>query len=81
MAKRKLSVSEIASIIESEGLGNTIQHEVAVNTIKDEDLSDMWARAKALLAEIEEYVEDNADSVDDSDDRDEDGDAPEEDEY
>lgn len=77
MAKRKQSVSEIASIVESEGLGYAIQHYIAVSSIKDEDLSDMWARAKELLAEIEEYIEDNADDMDDAgedgDDHDDEG--------
>lgn len=77
MAKRKQSISEIASIVEAEGLGYAIQHGVTASTIKDEDLADMWIRAKDLLAEIEEYVEDNADDMDDAgedgDDHDDEG--------
>jgi hypothetical protein len=73
MAKQKHSISEIAGIIENEGLGYAIQSYIKASSIKDEDLADMWERAKELLDEIEEYVEDNADDVDDSTD-DEDGD-------
>lgn len=72
MAKQKHSVSEIAGIIESEGLGYAIQSYVKASSIKDEDLADMWERAKELLDEIQEYVEDNADDVDDASDADED---------
>ena len=74
MAKRKFSISEIAGIIENEGLGYAVQHYMSGSSIKDEDLADMWDRARELLNEIEEYVEENADDVDDSDDEDEDGD-------
>lgn len=76
MAKRKLSISEIAGIIENEGLGYAIESYVNPSQIKDEDLADMWERARELLAEITGYVEDNADDVDDSND-DEDGDEDE----
>ena len=74
MAKRKLSVSEIAGIIENEGLGYAIESYVNPSQIKDEDLADMWERAREILAEITEYVEENADDVDDSNDDDEDED-------
>jgi hypothetical protein len=78
MSKRKLSVSEIAHVIESEGLGYAIQSYLSSSQIKDDDLADMWERASDLLKEITEYVEDNSDDVNDSDDTDE---APEENEY
>jgi hypothetical protein len=72
MAKQKHSVSEIAGIIENEGLGYAIQSYISASSIKDEDLADMWARATELLNEIEAYVEDNADDVDDAPEYDED---------
>lgn len=78
MAKRKVSVSEIASIIESEGLGYAIEGYISSDQIADSDLADMWERAAAVLAEITDYVEENADSVDDEGDED---DSPEENEY
>ena len=78
MAKRKLSVSEVASYIESEGLGYAIQHGISHTSIKDPDLADMWEQAKEIMLEIESYVEDNSDDVDDADEHDE---APEENEY
>jgi predicted NACHT family NTPase len=81
MAKKKVSISEIASTIEADGIGESILSIIATNTIKDEDLADMWARAKELLLEIQEYVEDNADDVDDSDVRDPDGDDDSDDDY
>lgn len=77
MAKAKHSISEIAGIIESEGLSYAIQNYVTPSSIKDEDLADMWERAREILNEIKEYVDDNADDVDDldedGDDEDEDG--------
>lgn len=79
MAKRKQSVSEIASIVENEGLGYAIQSYISASSIKDEDLADMWERAHELLAEIEQYIEDNADDVDDEPGFDEDYDEEEED--
>jgi len=72
MARQKHSVSEIAGIIENEGLGYAIQSYISPSSIKDEDLADMWERARELLNEIQEYVEDNADDVDDASDADED---------
>lgn len=78
MSKRKLSTSELAAIVESEGLGFTIENEVNATRIKDEDLADMWSRAKELIDEIQAYIEDNADSVDDADEADEDRDDEDE---
>jgi hypothetical protein len=66
MARKKISVSEVNDIVINESLGYAIQHQINSSSIKDEDLADMWERAETLLNEIQEYLEENADSVEES---------------
>ena len=69
----KYSVSQVADIIDEEGLGFALTTGIEVKQIKDADLADLWERAKDAIEEITAYVEDNRDSVDDADVADPDG--------
>lgn len=80
MAK-KYSVSQVADIISSEGLGYAIQSYLKSTQIKDEDLAEMWERASDILTEITEYIEENSDSVDDADEPSEDDDESYDNDY
>jgi len=61
MAKaRGISLEEVASVIEVEGLGYAVQIYLDGNKIEDKDLGKMWNDAKELLNQIEQYVMDNA---------------------
>ncbi len=76
MSKKKLTISQINDIVETEGLGYAIEDYLASNRIADADLADMWAKASELLKEIQSYIEDNI-FDDGEEERDEDEDEEE----
>jgi hypothetical protein len=60
MAKsNKHSNAEIATTIESEGLGYTIQHYYDADTIADPELADLWEKASEMLEEIQAFLEES----------------------
>lgn len=58
---RKVSVNEVADILEVEGLGDAITSYLSHDSIENTDLAAKWKKAKALLEEIEDFVEYNRD--------------------
>lgn len=81
MAKKKYTLSDVLSIIESDGIGNAIENLIDSSSITDPDLEDLWSRAKTILDDIREHIElggserdeevgDDGDDGDDDDDDD-----------
>lgn len=54
MSKR--TIQEISQIVDSEGLGYSIQYYLDYSQIEDPLLSDKWKQAKELLREIEDIL-------------------------
>jgi hypothetical protein len=52
----KLSISEVADIVECEGLGYAISDYMAADQIGDPRLRDLWELAAGILAEIEAII-------------------------
>jgi hypothetical protein len=72
----KLSVSQVADIVEAEGLGYAIKDYLGAGRIADPELAAMWDEAKDLLIRIEEYIEMNqGDGDDDETDEDDEDDG------
>ena len=67
----KYSVAEIYDNVEQEGLGTTIHQQVSSERIADPVLSTLWEDAKAVLEQIEQYLEENHNEPFDLDDEDE----------
>lgn len=55
----KYTVAEIYEIVEQEGLGQAVNQYVSADRIADPVLSTLWEDTKALLEQIETYLEEN----------------------
>lgn len=60
MAKSKLSVKEVAGIIESEGLGYAVKGYLSGDSIDDPVLALIWKTAALAMDAIEQYIEANS---------------------
>ena len=54
--QNRLSIREVADIVEEEGLGYAIMDYLSVARIADEKLTAMWYDAGVLLAAIDKYI-------------------------
>ncbi len=61
----KLTINEVASVIECEEFGYAVQHYMSGDRIADPYLADMWIQCADLMNSIQRYIEDNADPDED----------------
>ncbi len=52
----KVSVEDIVSIVENEGLGYAVGEYLDAESIKDKTLAKLWGQAQDALDEVEHYL-------------------------
>lgn len=57
MCDTKYTIEEVVDRVNLEGLDYAIQHYLSDDKIDDPKLAHMWSNAKAILNEIENYLE------------------------
>ena len=76
----KLSVEEVSDAVEASTLSAAILEGVSPDDIASASLSRKWRKAKALLEEIQEILDDEYDASEDEDDEEDGPDDDEDDE-
>lgn len=59
MAKKKsdkMSLKEVAEVIEMEGLGYAVMEYMDADSIKDKHLADLWEEARVAMKNIDNYL-------------------------
>jgi hypothetical protein len=51
------TIEEIVQIIESDGLGHAVQHNIDAESIEDGQLRLLWLDAKVALEKVEDYID------------------------
>lgn len=69
---KKLTVAQVQEVIETDGLEYAVLSHLSADKIANHDLSDLWAKAKEALEEVQLFIEDNAYEVERDDEEDED---------
>ena len=52
----KMSIREVADLVENEGIGYAIECYLGADEIEDENLRDKWRRVGVLIGEIREIL-------------------------
>jgi hypothetical protein len=53
----KMTIAEVADVVENEGLGYAITGYMSSESIKDKELAELWDKAEDILQQITDILE------------------------